>query len=287
MCARHSRQLLCLGWTLLALPFWCAAQVALPETVEVDLIFPRNADTYAPSPGVPIVFAIQNSRLAASLYPSFGVTLSQVGANDSRVLLDEFQLDNGAGNFSSSDPYFLYWNTNVLNHTEGTWILHWDVMALNCSKNASQEAESHPGFHNFGQRLESYVTFTTKNGGEQPDLVAATADSTCADTEGLTFNVTEILPYVPSEYYLPVQGINNPLAHRNSCAILSPTTAPAPQPCRVKIDAAAASSIAANLSCRTWHGCPSVGTPQFRVDGAAWFIAALSLAYFLLEPGSG
>src|SRR5207244_4320386 len=96
MCTRRSHQLLC----FLALPLWCAAQAAVPGVVEVDLIFPRN-DTYAPLPGMPIVFAIQNPQLVASLYPSFDLLLYQLGDSDGNYSLrDLFSLDNGVGNFS-------------------------------------------------------------------------------------------------------------------------------------------------------------------------------------------
>lgn len=46
-----------------------AGAITFPATVEVDLVFPRN-DTYTPAALIPIVFAIQNAQLAASLDPN-------------------------------------------------------------------------------------------------------------------------------------------------------------------------------------------------------------------------
>jgi hypothetical protein len=272
---RRSGQLL---W-LLALPFscMCEAQASLPATVEVDLIFPRN-DTYAPSPEMPLVFAIQNSETAAALNPEFSLHIVRLDHNSSAGT--SVSLRTSQANFSSSDPYFVYWDTNLFNNTEGTWSLIWDVSTRNCSKQHNIFDDlAWPG--STGQTLGNYVMFTTKSGGKPVDLVAATAESTCADTQGFTYNVTDISPYHPrhESELLNDDGTPN---QRNTCAILSPTPPPPPQPCRVKIDAAAASSIVRELACRSWHGCPSSSPPRFRVTGAAWLIAAFPLVYLFL-----
>jgi hypothetical protein len=252
----------------------CAAQASLPATVEVDLIFPRN-DTYAPSPDMPFVFAIQNAQVAAAaLNPEFWLQVVKLDGNYS--VGASVTLRTSTANFSSSDPYFVYWDTDLFNHTEGAWSLIWDVGTLNCSEQANLEW---PRLR--GQTLGNYVMFTTKSGGKQADLVAATAESTCADTQAFTYNVTDIWPDNRLWEWEPYNedGTRN---QRNTCAVLSPTPPPPPQPCRVKIDAAAASSIIRELSCRSWDGCPSFSPARFRVTGAAWLMAAFPLVYLFL-----
>lgn len=273
MCVRRSRQLSWLGWSLLAAPVWCAAaQVALPATMEVDLVFPRN-DTYAPSPHMPIVFAIQNAELAAPLNPTFFFEFIKYGTNNSVGFNGE--LDTQNANFSSSDPYFVPASTSRLSNTdaEGTWVLLWDLSTMNCSRDTWSGDVPTRGY----RRQSNSVVFTIKNGAQLPDLVAATSGDpdTCAKTKGFAFNVTDIVSPYP-------EG-------RNSCAILSPNPPPATQPCGVKIDAAASSSIAATLETARCKGlprpadCPAPsGALQFQVDGAAWFMSVFSLMYYLL-----
>lgn len=219
MNTRRSGQLLC----FLALPFscLCTAQASLPATVEVDLIFPRN-DTYAPSPNLPFVFAIQNSEVAAALNPEFSLQIVEVGSNHS--VGKSVALRTSKANFSSSDPYFVYWDTNLFNHTEGTWSLLLDVGTLNCSKQ-----DNFKGPHD--QVLSNYLMFTTKSGGKPVDLVAATAESTCADTQGFTYNVTDILPGTPLPEWQRLNDDGTP-NQRNTCAVLSPTPPPRVVPSR-------------------------------------------------------
>ncbi|SPQ21568.1 f81b9339-526a-4e04-8d73-a9dd038c6558 [Thermothielavioides terrestris] len=269
MHARRCRRLLCLGWSLLALPLWCRAQVALPATVEVDLIFPRK-DIYTPAPVMPIVFAFQNPRVAASLWPGIFVRITQLGTNHSIGETSEYI--NGEIVFSYDDPFYWYWSTHLFNNTEGDWRLDWSLSTLNCSEDTTLDQPK-------GQFQTTSVFFTTKNGGKEPDLVAdaATIENTCNETTGIAFKVTGILPKFP-KLSLPWDGTGPP---RNQCAVVPPTPPPAPQPCRVKFDVPAASSITTNLTCREEHHCPS-GAVQFRVDRAAWLIAAISLVYFLL-----
>ena len=42
------------------------SQISLPANIEIDVIFPRSGETYAPVSPFPVVFAIQNAALAWS-----------------------------------------------------------------------------------------------------------------------------------------------------------------------------------------------------------------------------
>lgn len=149
------RQLCRFVWYLLALlPGWSTAQT-FPAIAEVDLIFPRN-DTYPPSAITPIVFAIQNSQLAAPLHLWFSWSLYQLGRDNP---VDSGLLVPGQGdlfaNFSSSDPFFAFVHARQLNHTESVWGLEWSLFAVNCSATSSP---AHRDDHN------NVLYFTTKNG---------------------------------------------------------------------------------------------------------------------------
>lgn len=257
-----------------------AATATFPGTVEVDLIFPRN-DTYMPSPLMPIVFAIQNSNLAAPLDPGLSYHIEELGTSSNGTNIISGILDLRWANFSSSGPYFAFASTSQLINAEGTWLFSWTLASGNCSgspENGTMEFSGHNQAH--------FIIFTTKNGSQQPDLVAATEDATCAKTESHTFNVTGILD-VPNSIGSNYDG-------RDSCAVLSPASSPAPNPCGAKVDSVSASSISAALTataCASLHpvvSCPPLtknaarGAVQFSVRGAAWLTATFGwLAYIL------
>jgi hypothetical protein len=221
-------------WHLLALVYCSAAsQLTFPAMVEADLIFPRN-DTYATTRLMPVVFAIQNAKLAYPLDIGFSWNLWPVsGSANATVpkLLGLGTLDLSQANLTSNSPFYAFGAIDSLAATGGTWALIWTISWGNCSGGLDQMTASSSN--------TSRVIFTTNNGGSQPDLVAATADGTCTSSESFTFNVTgtENVGY-PPDYDA-----------RTSCAVL-PTTlpSPAPNPCGARVDASAASSISAALT---------------------------------------
>jgi hypothetical protein len=218
-------------WYLLALlPCWSAAQQTFPagEVAEVRLIFPRN-DTYAPTLLTPIVFAIQNSKLAAPLNLNFAWGVQPWLLTNNTLSLKETSFINTIfDNFTSSDPYFEYNFYININATEGIWQLTWTVYAGHCNASGAESVI-----------YSNSLIFTTKTGAQLPDFVAATADGTCESMESVAFNVTEILP---------IADVNT---NRSSCAVfasISPT--PTPSLCGPKVNAPTASSISAGI---TWH----------------------------------
>lgn len=241
-----------------------AVQVPFPATVEVDLIFPRN-DTYAPSAMTPIVFAIQNSQLAPPLNLNLQYFIYYLG--DSHI-------SNGSdGEFDfryvsfSSNPYFVYHTDSVLNATEGRCKFVWSLFAGNCSGSVEDGATLGDDARGGG------FLFTTMNGAQQPDLVAATAD--CANnTESLTFGITGTLPFWDTSILHP----------QNSCAVISPTPPPA-NPCGAKVDASAASSISAAITAaecsdiRPLHpaiSCPTVKSVARGLHGGLGWLSLTS-----------
>jgi hypothetical protein len=274
-----SSQLYGLVWYLVAvLPCLSTAQQIFPATVEVDLIFPRN-NTYAPTPLMPIVFAIQNSHIAKPLINGFTWQLNR---------MDDYNIGTSStlhlthGNISSSNAYFAFDTIVNFTTTESTWTLIWTASSTNCSAPNSLE----PGIS--GRSQSNHVIFTVKNGAQQPDLVAATSDTTCAaNTESFTYNITEILNGTWITDY-------NTL---DSCAVLaSALPTPSPNPCEAKVDASAASSIWAAITSTACAGevhpvvsCPptkSGGNKAGHVVGAmvhhVWLTATVGWLLYIL-----
>jgi hypothetical protein len=123
--------------------------------------------------------------------------------------------------------------------------------------------------------------FTTKSGGKPADLVATTAESTCADTRGFTYNVTDILPGVPASEWEPYSE-NGTRNQRNTCAVLSPTSRPRRSPV-----ASRSTRRLPRVSYESWRAgrgtvAHSSGPARFRATGVAWLIAAIPLVYLFL-----
>lgn len=236
-------------WCLLAwLPCWSTAQFTFPATLEVDLIFPRN-DSYAPTAHMPVVFAIQNSRYAAPLNIYFQYRIYKGSGPDHEI--DFRTLSLNYADFNSSDPYFALDSVPYMNTTEGIWQIWWTVYASNGSyiplsdPPASGEYSLGPGMS--ASQLPHYaspVHFTTKNGAQQPDLVAATADDTCGSSDNFTFDVTGTLEVPAPQLY---NG-------RSSCAVLpTPLSVPPANPCGAKLNSSGASSILAAITSCAVH----------------------------------
>ncbi len=229
-------------WSLLltvVLPCMTAALSFSPETVEVDLVFPRN-DTYGPAPFMPILFAIQNAHLAASLSLGFNWQLEQIDDvhDDGPSSQDILALYNT----TNATVYYAYQYTFVTRNTEAQWRLVWSLESSNCSADGSSYS---------GASRSRFVIFSTSKSAPAPDLVTATADKNCTDTDSsFTFNVTGTTD-VQIEQLQP-------------CAILAPGPSPPPTPCGAAVNAAAASSISAAITataCRVLHPDPSLNCP--------------------------
>jgi hypothetical protein len=202
---------------------------------------------------MPIVFAFQNPQLAAFLDLGFGWSLSN--SNHPEIILASGNLDLINAEFSSSDPYFAYATFYNITAIEGNWMLAWYSRTDNCS--------TAPGHALFGASDQyQFIGFATKNGAQQPDLVAATAKDNCTESMAFTYNVTGV-----------VGDLEDPNQHdtRNSCAVLTsmqPTYFP--NSCGARIDASAASRISAAIThtaCAQLH--PVVSCPPTKNNGVS------------------
>lgn len=233
------------GWLLLTLvPAFVQAALS-PGILEVDMIYPRN-ETFAPSGFTPIVFAIQNPTLFQTLNPILKWTIDQLeGDSNDRVRAGESFSNLTAVQNSNSSVFFLSVSTHRLDR-EGTWEFKWNLRYTNCSKPGSADVISYNNNH-----TEHSFIFTTENGAPPTDLVAATDSSTCARSQALAWNITDVLPVpAPWQYGGAI-----------ACPVI-PSMTLVPSPCNARIDEPAAASITAALvevACRS--ASPTVPCP--------------------------
>lgn len=256
---------------LLAGACTAAAATTFPQTVEVDLVFPRN-ETYAPSAVFPVVFALQNPALVPSLDPGFQLELWQNIAHNNS--LDLPNIDLGGVNFTNSTgPLYVY--TYALNiNTTNTgadattqYNLAWSFSAGNCSAGttSSTEAASFGGGFVFNN-----VIFTiAKEGGVAPSI-NTTDTLSCKDLSYLAFNLTGTLT---------VPDPSTQWDGHASCAEFSDTT-PTPasgNPCAATANASVAASI---LSGATSSAC-AAATPAISCPAKKSSAGALAASYSL------
>ncbi len=193
-----------------------AAQAAV---VEVDLIFPRN-DTYAPGPFMPVVFAIQNSAIAAPLDMIITWNIYQLPGNNGFSGV----IDIGKTNFTGTDPFFAADYAQRLNGTEAGWSILWSLSFANCSENFQ-------GGATVTKTSETrHLLFSTKPGAPAPNLVQS--PSACVNSTGVAIDTAGTLPIDKWD--------NN---DHDSCLVLASPPIVASNSCAVIVDEATASSI--------------------------------------------
>ena len=256
-------------WPLVGSLVCLGSVVNAAGVVEIDVVFPRSNETYAPMDNFPIVFAVQNPQLAKHLDISVDLFLRN-GSN----------FDNGLGHRgqqltyanASTEPYFANSYHDI--DTDGPYELFARLIWSSCDESGEQMA----------YRVESRnvgIPFTIKKGGQEADLVAATAnDQTCSAKDGVAINVTDKFHEVPASNDQPA----------GTCAVLaSGSPSPTANPCRVKIDTTVAASMSASLAAALCKGprppasCPKENAvQQLAVAGVASLAALSGAVGFLL-----
>ena len=220
----------------------CVVQAA-GGIVEVDLVFPRN-ETYRPG-NIPILFAVRNSPLAVPLTMHVSWTLWEDSPN--KLLTDSGIRELLCDELGQTDPFFTVESVDPAKTTnaEATWVLLWDVLSHNCTAqgNRSRANPLDEGISEFTQSRR--LTFTTKKGAQEPDLLQGTA--ACARSPSITFNVTETIPFYAGSNF-----------GRGSCNVLAPGPPPAADACAVALGPAVAATMAQRPKDDLW--CDSVGS---------------------------
>lgn len=257
---------------------WCllgraALSSAASNIIEIDVVFPRNA-TYRPSKTFPIVLAIRNGQLAKNLNLSIGTeTWKGPGVRENILYgLPDFDLEDvwTKAEASGDKPYLIQGYANL--DTEGQHgFLAW-LRWAECNENIGTSPESDWGSMTranypmlWNDTMTGFgVVFTLANDAPELDLVAATSDErVCLAQPDAQPGVTIALTGQTREYpafdfnggrteipagtcqVLPdVSKTNGMIVVRNMTTVRS-TPSPTAKPCRVSIDSAAATSMAA------------------------------------------
>ena len=254
-------------WLLLGLFAYLGDNAnAAAGVLEIDVVFPRSNEAYAPTDTFPMVFALQNAQLAKHLAPSI---ISFVW-NGTNTTFGESHHDLTNSNYST-EPYFVYHWLKI--DTEGPYRLFSTASWTSCNVTGDKVS--------FDSNTTNFsVDFIIKRDAQAIDLVAISANDNACSATGIAINVTDETREVPET--LDRQG--------GTCAVLapaSPTTAA--NPCRVKVDTAVDASMSAvlhDLSCKGVNppaDCPKENVvQQLAVAGVASFVAALGAIGFLL-----
>ncbi len=248
MPTQGSSPLRVLGQTLLGLLALqsCVGVQAASGIVEVDLVFPRN-DTYRPG-RIPFLFAIRNSALAVPLAMEITWGLYEVSGNMTKG--DGFSRTLRCDELGQVDPFFTAEgvSTSATTASEAMWTLVWNVQSQNCSATDGADVTQ--------TLLQRRVTFTTKKGAQEPDLLQGTA--ACARSQGITFNVTGTRAVTPSRNF-----------GRKTCNVLAPDPPPEANVCALSLGSAEAATMAAITSDALWCASPTSAATTTPTTNAA------------------
>lgn len=254
------------------------AVVNASEILEVDLIFPRN-ETYAPTDKFPVVFAFQNAERAKYINPSIDYTILGLQGNHTF-----YAPTHELGGTNWTDDTFFAHEFFSFAKQEGTyqvtWTLNWD----SCDEALFENPNRRSKIDYNSTQLET--VFTIEKSAPKADLVAATANKTCPDKNGAILDVTDETFKVPSDLNWTGGKWTN-----DTCVVVKTSTSK-PDPCRVHVDKAAASSMEASYTARVCSGisppddCPADKTgaaKKLAVAGVSFLLAAAgALGFFLV-----
>lgn len=188
-----------LTWLLVAN---MGAIVGAAETgiFEIDLVFPRNDETYAPIYSFPIVFAVQNATLARYIYPAIYYQLYRSEPEPGELKHYRHMMDRTPANWTDDKPHFEY--TYLTNFTvQSTWEIWWHAIWQICDEAAPEwDRVAYEGPYRI-------IKFTIEGGGKPADLVAATTGQNSTsprDNRGAAVNVTgktmSVVSYVNGDW---------------------------------------------------------------------------------------
>jgi hypothetical protein len=259
-------------WALVGASGYLSAVASAAGVLDIGLVFPRTNATYSPSDDFPILFAIQNSKLAEHLKPAIWYQVLNM-TGEIELLVDSIHEFNWTG-ASEHDPHLL-WSPLSLGGESKLRIL-WEPHWTSCD-------QSHQDVRLVRNRTDNnfVVDFEVGASGQKVDLVAATNNGNSANcpNEGVGIDVTD----------KTLEGTTESLS-LETCAVLgSSSPTPISNPCKVKIDKATVESMAAvdlEKDCRGLNKpskCPKSGlaNPRFAVAGVSTLAAAFGAALFL------
>ncbi|KAG7284759.1 hypothetical protein NEMBOFW57_009370 [Staphylotrichum longicolle] len=163
-------------WSLAASLAYLSAAVnaATDNIMEIDLVFPRPGEFYAPTPYMPVVFALRTPKLAQYTDPYIDVRVSNLSM-DGQWWKYVQRLDGA--NRSSDEPYFVYTLLDTFTQP-GVWKISYDLWWYSCKLNPAGDFRGYKTDHWECQESVS-ARFYTRDGGKAIDLAATPADIRC------------------------------------------------------------------------------------------------------------
>jgi hypothetical protein len=239
---------------LLLLIAACVAQ-DFPQTVELDLIFPRENETYAPIRLFPFVFGLQNAAagLPFKLSMTWRLLRTHPPADAGTQDVRGFSIDVSN---ATSGPFLIIESTRFFNGNQvGPWVLTWDLtIAGNCSATGSS-------FDNRSSFEPKRISFSTALGGKLPDIFPGEG-GTCP-SQPTTFEIEKAVP----RPYPDVGG-------SSQCPVLR-TDSPPGDPCAFPVDEFVASNVTAVMKriafcTSSLEPSPNETWPQTVCTAGAW-----------------
>ena len=207
------------------------AHATAADTLEISMVFPRPDTTYAPTPNMPIVFAVRNADRARDLHAAIQLEIHD-DATRSEGQYHYIYLTNQST--TTADEIQFRYNFTTLFATENNWSMAWWLHWRSCEPDApNPDLESTSQYSDF-----NYLSFRTSKGGQAPDLeaAAAAAAKSCPNGDGLAFTL-------PTEAKLLASPIRTyPDSPLTKCLLVKSSTT-ASEACLATINAAAAASI--------------------------------------------
>ncbi len=217
--------------SLLTLGFAASSAAAATKgNAEVDVIFPRN-DTFAPTPLMPVVFAVQNPAVAQQLNLRLNYRVIPYGHPNATTDYQRVRLNALPNNDTT---FYAHDFVSDIFNKEGTWEFFWQLRWNNCT--STDDDEGRHFSRDTEEPVNSFV-FTTHQDGSKPDLVAISSGDKCGDTQGIGFEVQDVLDVPPPQ--------NADLL--TSCAHVA-VPAPTPTPCSAAVPSEAAESISSRIT---------------------------------------
>ncbi len=268
-------------WCLAASLAWLGAAVnaAADNVMEVELVFPRPGEVYAPTPYMPIVFALRNPNLAQYTDPYINF---RVWNRSNDVTYWDYRQPLDGANRTSDELYFAYTLLDKFAQP-AAWRIYFDLWWYSCKMDPAGDFRGYKADHCECQ-TSIYIEFSTKDGGKAIDVAAIT------DNEGACTGKAVIVGETPMQLNETFPGQEGT---SSQCVLVSPVAAQAfndTKSCPVKIDSATAAAISANVTSATCAGpnppssCPPKSAAHQRlaaVVGPAFLATAVGLFQLL------
>lgn len=239
---------------LTGIPFLAAVALSaatLPADLQVDLLFPRNDTTYAPTQWFPVVFGVKNLDAVWPLDISLGVTVidhefrRNGGGPDWQYQQGSLTFTEALKSTAPGEFFFHMPAFNMTNGTTGSYTVLWDLrFHYRCFDNSTDTKAgdaSTDGWSNSpnGYRSRS-IEFHTAPGAQLPDIEATV--NSCPDPDPETSTAVRVTKVDETPWQYPAEP----------CPWLETDLAPAKcafQPVAKEVTANVSAAVLSRMGC--------------------------------------